>query len=258
MSGFHLSLAEHAARGRLPKHAHENRYLCFPLTGSYTERCGSFEVACKPSSAAYRAAGVDHAAVLDEATCRVFVVEIPKPWMARLGEVSLTVRDTLDINEGTLPLLGRQLSREFLKTDDAAALCVEGLTLQLLAEAARQSLASLRSVPGWLQRARDLIHDGFHRTLTLDHIASEVGVHPVHLATVYRQSYGLTIGESVRRLRVEHACDDLKGSLPLATVALRAGYADQSHFTKAFKAHVGTTPARYRRSVSDLKRAQKA
>ncbi len=258
MSGFYLSVAEHAARSRLPKHAHENGYFCFPLTGSYTERCGASEVACKPCSAAFRAAGVDHAAVLDDATCRVFVVEISKGWMARLGEGSLTLRDTLDIKEGTLSLLGRQLSREFLRTDNATGLCVEGLTLQLLAEAARQSIAPLRSVPAWLQRARDLIRDEFQRTLTLDHIAVAVGVHPVHLASAYRQRYGLTIGESVRRLRVEQACDDLKSTLPLATVALRAGYADQSHFTKAFKAYVGTTPARYRRAVLVLERTQKA
>lgn len=256
VSGFQLSLAEHAACSSLPKHAHENGYFCFPLTGSYTERCGSFEVACKPSSAAYRAAGTEHSAVLGDARCRVFVVEIPERWMARLDKGFLTVRATLDIQDGALPLLGRQLSREFLRTDAASALCIEGLTLQMLAEAARQASAPLRSVPAWLQRARELIHDEFHRTLTLDLIAFEVGVHPVHLATAYRKAYGLTIGEAVRRLRVEQACDELKGSLPLAMVALRAGYADQSHFTKAFKAYVGTTPARYRRAALYRKRVQ--
>jgi AraC family transcriptional regulator len=29
-------------------------------------------------------------------------------------------------------------------------------------------------------------------------------------------------------------------------IAAQAGFADQSHFTRLFKHHVGTTPARYR------------
>ncbi len=34
--------------------------------------------------------------------------------------------------------------------------------------------------------------------------------------------------------------------MPLNVIAQRAGFADQSHFTRLFKQYVGTTPARYR------------
>ena len=50
-------------------------------------------------------------------------------------------------------------------------------------------------------------------------------------------------------LRIEHACEELvKRDLPLATIALQAGFVDQSYFSKVFKSFVGTTPAKYRRS----------
>jgi AraC family transcriptional regulator len=35
----------------------------------------------------------------------------------------------------------------------------------------------------------------------------------------------------------------------LATVALAAGFADQSHFTRFFKRHTGLTPNAYRRML---------
>jgi AraC-like DNA-binding protein len=36
---------------------------------------------------------------------------------------------------------------------------------------------------------------------------------------------------------------------PLVAVALEAGFADQSHFTRAFKRHTGLAPGRYRREL---------
>jgi AraC-like DNA-binding protein len=35
---------------------------------------------------------------------------------------------------------------------------------------------------------------------------------------------------------------------PIARIALDAGFADQSHFTRAFRRYAGLTPAQYRRA----------
>ena len=92
-----------------------------------------------------------------------------------------------------------------------------------------------------------MIIEHFPETLQITQIAAAVGVHPVYLATAFREKFGVTVGEFVRRLRIEHACDELKkGDLPLATIALQAGFVDQSHFSRLFKLYVGTTPAKYR------------
>jgi AraC family transcriptional regulator len=37
-------------------------------------------------------------------------------------------------------------------------------------------------------------------------------------------------------------------SRPLAELSVEAGFADQSHFTRLFRARTGLTPATYRRS----------
>ena len=53
-----------------------------------------------------------------------------------------------------------------------------------------------------------------------------------------------------RRLRVERARLLIQeGASDLASVALEAGFADQSHFTRVFRRLVGTTPGEYRRSA---------
>ena len=250
ISGFILTETAHHAASRLPQHAHENSYFCFVLQGAYAEKSGKQEVLCKPSTLTFRGSGEVHEALVLDANVRVFQLEISPRWIERLREDSLTVSSTYQFSSGALPRLSARLNREFHKTDTAARLAVEGLALELLAEAARRPQTGTRATPLWLIQAREMIAEHFAGALTLPQIASQVGVHPVHLATTFRQKYGVTIGEFVRRLRVEHACRELlKRDLPLTAIALRAGFADQSHFSKVFKSYVGTTPARYRRSV---------
>ena len=73
------------------------------------------------------------------------------------------------------------------------------------------------------------------------------GVHPVHLARTFRREYGVTVGEYARALRLDWAQALLSDpDLSLAEVAAGAGFADQSHFTRAFRAYAGVTPGRYR------------
>src|SRR5437667_238344 len=74
-----------------------------------------------------------------------------------------------------------------------------------------------------------------------------IGVHPAHLARAFRARYGETLGEYVRRLRLEWAAGEMIATdKPLTFLAVEAGFCDQSHFTRAFKRQFGITPARFR------------
>jgi AraC family transcriptional regulator len=76
-------------------------------------------------------------------------------------------------------------------------------------------------------------------------------VHPGYLASAFRRHFGCTIGEFVRRQRIALACRALTdGDAPLADVAIEAGFADQSHFTRTFKRQLGMTPAAYRKTTT--------
>ena len=250
VANFILTESAFDPHSRLPRHAHENSYLCFVLQGAYTERYGNREVNCRPAALTFRASGQTHQALVHGVDTRVFVLEITPQWIERLRADSLTLESAFESYGGALTRLCVRLNREFHKTDDAAKLAMEGLALELLAEAARQPSTGIGAAPPWLRQAREMIVEHFSETLKLTQIAAEVGVHPVYLATAFRQKFGVTVGEFVRQLRIEHACAELiKGELPLAAIALQAGFVDQSHFSRTFKLYVGTTPANYRRTV---------
>ena len=57
----------------------------------------------------------------------------------------------------------------------------------------------------------------------------------------------MTAGVYLREIRVQRAADALvRSSAPLAQIALDAGFADQSHFTRVFRTAYGVTPHRWR------------
>jgi AraC-like DNA-binding protein len=59
--------------------------------------------------------------------------------------------------------------------------------------------------------------------------------------------YGTTAGAYLRGIHVQRAADALAHpSAPLAQIALEAGFADQSHFTRVFRTASGVTPQRWR------------
>lgn len=107
--------------------------------------------------------------------------------------------------------------------------------------------SSERPSPRWLERARESVHQRFRQKLTLEALAHDVGVHPVHLAAAFRKHYRASVGDYIRRLRVECAARELEcPSAVLAEVAERTGFADQPHLTRVFKQYVGLTPGEYR------------
>ncbi len=146
--------------------------------------------------------------------------------------------------------VGRRIAVELQTRDVGWGLAAEGLVLQLIATAGRDAASTTRAP--WLRSARDLLHERVPDVPgSLTELAAAVGVHPAHLARCFRREYGQTVGEYARALRIEWAAEQLAlDEASLAEIALRAGFADQSHFTRAFRQQTGITPGRYRKVVT--------
>jgi AraC family transcriptional regulator len=143
--------------------------------------------------------------------------------------------------------LAWRLAGELRASDRAAPLAAEAFALELLAAASRATDGEPPCArrPAWLDAAEELLRG--RRRLGLSAVAEAVGVHPAHLARVFRAHHGISVGEFARRTQLDWAATQLaRTDAPLAVVAVEAGFADQSHFTRLFKKHTGTTPARYR------------
>lgn len=240
----------YSAQSSLAEHSHENAHFCLVLQGTYTESHNRQELECAPSTLTFRPPGEVHEDKFHNQEVRVFTIEIPPRWMQRLEQDSIYLGRSVNFKGGSaVTRLSERIVSEFRRMDTAAGLIIEGLTLEIMAETARRAAQknSGQAVPYWLRRAKELLHARFSENLTLEQIAAQVGVHPVHLASVFRQKYHCTVGEYIRQLRIEYACREIaKGEMPLAIIALEAGFANQGHFSATFKRLTGLTPAAYR------------
>ena len=253
-SGLILSELKHETARKLPSHSHELAYFCLLLNGNYWEQFGRKRITYKPLTVMFHPPGMTHVDEIGPAGGRFFNVEVKTELMDRLRECLGRVDLDSSLHAGDLAWLAMRLYREHKEADACSVLTIEGLVLEMLALVGRLKDSKLRDQPRWLSNAVDLLHAEFRSTLKVQDIANQIGVHPFHLSRVFRTVHRQTIGEYVHKLRVAYACKML--ALPdcdLATVALSAGFADQSHFTKVFKSITGMTPGAFRQISTDTK-----
>ncbi|MWD30171.1 helix-turn-helix domain-containing protein [Aquicoccus sp. SCR17] len=101
---------------------------------------------------------------------------------------------------------------------------------------------------GQLDRLDRLMQRRLHGRLSVAEMAAGIGLSESWFAHAYRQSRGETPLQTLRRLRIDTAKRRLaERDQPLADIAAEVGFADQAHFTRAFRSVTGQTPGAWRR-----------
>lgn len=248
--GLRLTESLYPPAAVIPRHFHEVAYFGLVLEGSYTEAYGARTRECGPSTLLFHPSGEVHSECHDKAVVRILNIELSFQWLAHVQKHSRLLDCPFECSAGTAVRLATRLYNEFQNPDDLSCLAIEGLALELVVEARRHHRVCQhdRTRPPWLGQVEELLRARYTESLTLDDVAKAAGVHPAHLARVFRQHYRCTVGDYVRGLRIESACCQLSASnTPLSHIALATGYSDQSHFSTAFKRHTDMTPAEYRK-----------
>ena len=103
-------------------------------------------------------------------------------------------------------------------------------------------------------RNRALVHQAlvclqthYRRRVSRWQIAQAVGVSADHLGRLFHQQYGLTVWEYLTRLRIQRACEQLRGSEDsIQSVARAVGFTDRAYFSRVFRRVTGVAPHAYR------------
>ena len=246
-----VSLAEnsYAAGLRVATHAHDAPLLSLILQGNATEEVGSHSRELGVQSLLYTPSSEAHA--------HRFLT--PGRWLNI--QFTPTWLDAVCAGDGRLPtgpMLVRgaavnwasRLATELREPDAVSRIAIEGALTLLVAELCRLPGTGERWRPRWLSVVEAAIEASNAESPSVADLAALAGVHASHLLRTFRRYHGTTVSGYARRRRLERARAAIASSThTLSVIAADAGFSDQSHFTRLFRAAYGETPGQYARSV---------
>lgn len=244
VGGFAASLASYRPGLSLGVHAHERANMCFLVSGALTETLDRKSDPCRRGQLIVKTAGVVHEDRFHEPSVAINV-EIDPARLDAFHDQGARLQQSRILTTPRAASLGYQLFRELRYPDDLTPISVEGLVTALFAEATRQKMRAEKA-PEFLRKAEEMLRDGFPRLPSIAELAGVAGVHPTYLAQRFKQVHGVTIGQWMRRARIDFARREIeRAEVSLAMLAQRLGFADQSHFSRVFRQLVGMTPTAY-------------
>lgn len=244
-AGFLVSEVWFAPNTVIPRHTHERPVLGVMLSGSFDDRFSSRTLEPVAGELFTEPAEEGHSNHVGSQGARVLVIQ-PDPSDEELMSGSRSLLDEIrSMRHGGVSLSALQLSREIRHADDVSGLAIESLALDMIVTAVR--FGDTTGEPGWLQRVDEIVRDTFLTRWQIAHIAQEVGVHRAQLARAYKRHRGFSIGTHIRQLRLAWAAERLvESDETLSSIAIQAGFADQSHLTRQFKRRYAVPPGAYR------------
>jgi AraC-like DNA-binding protein len=146
------------------------------------------------------------------------------------------------------PVLARIVRTAFAHAPEPLAL--DGLVLQLARGLLRSGAASLNGTlrcrvdQTAVERGRDFLRSRL-TIVQSSEVEAVTGLDRYQFARQFHALYGTSPYRYSVMRRLDVARGWLRDTRPLAEAALEAGFADQAHFTRTFKAAFGMTPGRY-------------
>ena len=227
---------------------------------------------CLELYASLRAESIASAAPVRK-SCAAGLTHIALPLIVQSKAVALL--EFVELKEGTAPRKGtvgklKRLIREKFNHSTAAAAQasasklfkrhseqeIEGVfsLLKVVLPLLETRISCLEqpntaALPAALYRAMEYARAnfGFPEKTTLVAVAREVRRCPRSLRQLFRDHLDTTFKEWVTHIRITQAAKLLRESnLPVSEIAFSCGFAAVNTFHRAFKAHQGTTPCKYR------------
>jgi AraC family transcriptional regulator len=226
------------------RHAHAETTVTLVVSGSLRETVGRAQEIARALSVVIKPGDTEHADQFGERGTRTVQISLAPDEATELRQWEPAARQWRWTHAGPAVPAFLRLLAALRRSPPDDGLLERGVTdvLSSLREVADDTR---RDPPAWLRRVREEIDDAGSGVRVRD-IASRAGVHPVYLARQFRRFFGSSVVSYLQRGRVTRAAELIaSSSMPLSTVAFQAGFADQSHLSRSFRAGTGFTPGAY-------------
>lgn len=249
--GFHVAEIFYGGSQWQPRHAHAETTVTMVVRGSLRESVGRTEEIARALSIVVKPGGTEHADQFGSEGATTLQIRLDAVESQRLDEAAPLLRDWRWLHGGSAvaPFLRLLRTMRNGNGDEGGDRAAEDTVYDVLASLAAGHWRSIdKAPPRWLHLVREEIDATYATGPRVRGLARAAGVHPVYLARQFRRFFGCSVVQYLKHRRLESAAQMLGASeAGIATVSLEAGFADQSHLCRVFKAGTGITPLAYRR-----------
>lgn len=243
------------------RHAHEDFALGLMEGGTQKFNCCGEEYCAPPGSLISVNAGEVHDGMsADGGEYRYRIIYIPESLLQKVGAEMINDRGQHYFSRPVIvdSMLAESLACLFLLLETSAVDLLElqtlfyGLLAELLTRHGTSSAAvsaHAQQAPRAIERACEFINDMAKENISLDEIAAAAGLSRYHFLRVFNQSLGMTPHAFLLLRRLQLARESIRRGSAIADAALETCFADQSHFSRRFKAAYGITPRQFQKAV---------
>ena len=246
--GLNAFEAVYEPGSRLPDHEHSSPFFTYVLRGQFTEHAGRVTRECERGAVIFHGDHESHANFVGPDGTTSLNVEVAlEAWRELTTDPLLASHIAGRVLSSDAEWQAFAVWREFHRDDAASTLGMDE-AIALLCSTLRDFGKRGAFEPHQrLDRCAEYLREHLTAVPRLNDVAHLAGVHPMHLAKLFRRRFGCSMGEFVRRRRIAWACGELSGDCgTISTVAARAGFADHAHFTRTFRRITGCSPRWYR------------
>jgi AraC-like DNA-binding protein/mannose-6-phosphate isomerase-like protein (cupin superfamily) len=260
-----LQIDHHLLPGRVKVHWHEFYEMFFVVAGTGTHVLNGTAFPLAPGSLFLLTPADFHEIIPQEGiTLDLFNVIFADDMLE--GEIqhllSSEIRDYFTQCDGaTFSLLEAEFRRLWLEATERRVgyrRVIQGAFERILIELVRQcgAVDDVENHPRpWdpqrkIHRALVYLHHHFREPLTLERVSKEAYLSPHYFSQCFHVATGSSFQAYLRALRLRFARSLLQvADMPITDICYASGFANLSHFERAFKQQYGQSPRSYRRGV---------
>ncbi len=232
-------------------HYHENPHFSFVLFGNTCEGNSRETYECSADTLLFHNWQEPHYNVKPAGLTRGFQLEMNHAWCNKFELDWNRLPDPAKIMHPNVRLLFYNIYKEAKLRDETATLTIDALLNETLATMRGVANFSDSTTPRWVKKIDEILHESFTQPLSLLELATELNLHWAHLSRDFRKYFRCNFSEYVRKIKVEKSLSLLRNkNLSLTDIAMRCGFADQSHFIRCFKEFTGITPKAFRNVIN--------
>ncbi len=141
---------------------------------------------------------------------------------------------TLLIHFEQIPPIRTEIVRTYTKV---LTICAQYLTMSM-------SLSNER--PTLTQLVKKYVYDNYQSKISISDICQQIGCSRSTLMTTFKNETGTTVNDYITEFRLNEAVRMMSiGTMSIGEIAIKAGFSDQSYFSKVFSAKYSVSPREY-------------